>query len=511
MTRRAHSLARKKQLGQYFTPPPLAGFAWELLGLFQSEGESRHPRISGRILEPAIGEGVFFHEGLSRGVGTLQWVGFDIDPTLETIWEQLRNHHPGLQLIRANALLPHPELKTPFEVVIGNPPFGAEGVEVLEQGLEHYEIARHPGTARRKQLPIECFFMERSVQLCAAEGWIALIVPEGILANLRWQGVRDWLLERTTVRAIVKLPMEAFRAEKTTAQTALILLQKAKLSSPAVMLDIRKTAKMSHALQEARHLLKTPSGKPEGATLVSQTDLEGQRWDTSFWASTPLEPLQLLRNRFELAPLGEFITHLTYGPILTGRKPSDYPGTVLILGQRNLAPSGLNPVMCDRVAADSPFDPARSRPRQGDLLFARSGMGSLAKGRMAVLEVDMPANLTCFVDLIRFHDLDPHFAWLFLASRFGQNQIQRLINGVGTPNLSFSEIRGLQIPVLPTQQQLELTRPYHAAARPLHLRYVELDAAGSAERTAAGHAAAQEMMKVLTRFEHQLSELHSRA
>lgn len=498
----AKPLQLKQQLGQYFTPPSLAGFAWELLGLFQSEGRTRRFESQGPILEPSIGEGVFIRTGMRNGPDDAPWVGFDIDPSLEGSWQALRQSHPNLHLVRANALLPHHVLETPFQLVIGNPPFGATGVEELESVFDRYEITRHPG--KKKQLPIECFFIERSVQLCAEGGWIALIVPEGILANQRLQSVRDWLLRRATVRALVSLPSQTFRSERATAKTALLILEKKLTSESAFLLDAKHESDYAEILDDVATHLKTLR-RPDTCMTVPQSELDGQRWDLKFWNPTQLETLHLLKNAFETVPLGNFIKHLTYGPIITGQTPRAHPGDVLILGQRNLHASGLNPHHGDRVAENSPYDPARSRPQKGDLLFARSGMGSLGKGRMAVLDRDLRANISCFVDLVRFSDLDPHFAWLFLASRFGQGQIQRLINGVATPNLSFNELRALLIPVLTLPQQVELARPYHEEVRPLHRRYVELDAANSEEKATAGHAAAHAMRQTLARFEVQLS------
>jgi len=80
---------------------------------------------------------------------------------------------------------------------------------------------------RLRRLPLEVLFLERFVQLCRPGGWIAIVLPEGIMANARWRHVRQWLLGVLTVQGVVGLPRRTFRAHGTTAKTCLLLARKA--------------------------------------------------------------------------------------------------------------------------------------------------------------------------------------------------------------------------------------------------------------------------------------------
>jgi hypothetical protein len=66
----------------------------------------------------------------------------------------------------------------------------------------------------------------------------------------------------------------------------------------------------------------------------------------------------------------------------------------------------------------------------------------------AGLDPAAAATVSCFVDRVRLQGYHPVLALVFLRGRYGQAQIQRLINGVGTPNLSFAELRSLLLPRL---------------------------------------------------------------
>ena len=97
---------------------------------------------------------------------------------------------------------------------------------------------------------------------------------------------------------------------------------------------------------------------------------------------------------------------------------------------------------------------------EGDLLLPRSGSGSLGRNRLAVYLNSSPANVGCFVDLVRLSGVNPFFVWFFFRSTPGWSQIRSVLNGVGTPNISFSEIRALQLPVIPDEEQSRLQSSY---------------------------------------------------
>lgn len=479
--------------------------------MLQSKGASRRPTVTQGALEPAMGAGVFLREGLARGLDASTLVGVDVDPTLGPQWEVLSQAHPALRLVRSDALLPHPVLEGPFDVVIGNPPYGSAGLEAIatpetDEALalaqavrEDYDIHRKPGAPLRPErlhsFPIECLFVERCLRLCAEGGFVALVLPEGLLSNQRLQHVRDWVERHGTVRVVVSLPPGTFRTEGATARTALVVIEKAQSHEPAILFEAPRATAYPGILDALEAKLRGAE-----ASVALAPSLLGQRWDPRFWSPSVARPLDAIEERYSFAPLGDFLAFMTYGPIVTGRQREVSPGEVVILNQAELGFSGLEWYRAQRVAADSPYDPPRSRPQPGDLLFARSGAGSLGKGRMAVLEEAIRANVGCFVDILRFDGLDPHFAWLYLASRFGQGQIRRLINGVATPNLSFKELRSLRVPVLPPDRQEALARLYRVSVRPLH-RALQEAAADPLRRKAAEQA----MREAIATFEHRLA------
>jgi len=59
--------------------------------------------------------------------------------------------------------------------------------------------------------------------------------------------------------------------------------------------------------------------------------LRGKRWDPAFWQAGRAELGEA--PDVPCAPLGEFIEHITYGPIVTGRRPEAVAKGVAIIDQ----------------------------------------------------------------------------------------------------------------------------------------------------------------------------------
>jgi hypothetical protein len=190
------------------------------------------------------------------------------------------------------------------------------------------------------------------------------------------------------------------------------------------------------------------------------------RADPAYWH--PAYDQVLEQSRYPLRPLGEFITHLTYGPIITREQPPVAPAGVALVHQGQIGPAGVDLREALRVPVGCRWDRASARLQPGDLVLARSGMGSLARNRLAVFLEPGEAVVGSFVDLIRVEGLEPAYVALYLKSVLGWSQIHRLTNGVALPNISFGEIRALQVAVAPLELQQAAAERYQVEVLPAH-------------------------------------------
>ena len=121
-------LERRRELGQFFTPPLVARFMWDMLEIIH---DKRFPKGT-RVIDPACGDGVILRAAIDRArlpAGSL--FGVDIDDTLVSLWRQDKLLH-GARLYRTNGLVDNPSIgivEGAFDVVAGNPPFSGKGLK----------------------------------------------------------------------------------------------------------------------------------------------------------------------------------------------------------------------------------------------------------------------------------------------------------------------------------------------------------------------------------------------
>lgn len=138
-------LERRRELGQFFTSPSVAGFIWDLLEVIHGK---RFP-ASTRLIDPACGEGVFLRLAHERGgLPAKNLFGADIDETLAPGW-RLDMLLRDAKVVVGNGLLddkPSGVISGNFSLVVGNPPFSGKGLRdvlrLLEEspaGLRHEE------------------------------------------------------------------------------------------------------------------------------------------------------------------------------------------------------------------------------------------------------------------------------------------------------------------------------------------------------------------------------------
>jgi len=143
-----------------------------------------------------------------------------------------------------------------FNKIPTNPPFGAVIKDDLHNYLSFYELSRYvakssgkdeddPQDSRadhragkksikqRASVKTEIIYCERVWQLLKPGGQAAVVLPDGLLTNASLQGVRDWILERFKVLAVVSLPQFAFAHFGAGVKSSVIFLEKRKPNVPA--------------------------------------------------------------------------------------------------------------------------------------------------------------------------------------------------------------------------------------------------------------------------------------
>lgn len=124
-----------------------------------------------------------------------------------------------------------------FSVLMTNPPFGSKIPVRGEDKLKQYELAykwkrdkksgkwQKTNKLKDKEAP-QILFIERCLQLLEEGGRMAIVLPDGIYGNESLGYVRNWILNKARIVAIIDMPLETF-LPNTGTKTSIMVLQKA--------------------------------------------------------------------------------------------------------------------------------------------------------------------------------------------------------------------------------------------------------------------------------------------
>lgn len=125
-----------------------------------------------------------------------------------------------------------------MDVVLTNPPFGADIPVTEDHILDQYELAekwsktmlgsyRKTGDERDKSVAPEVLFIERCIKWVKPGGRIGIVLPDGILSNPGDEYIRAWIMTNCWILGSVNLPVEAFIVEaNVNIQTTLLFLKR---------------------------------------------------------------------------------------------------------------------------------------------------------------------------------------------------------------------------------------------------------------------------------------------
>jgi type I restriction enzyme M protein len=237
----------KGKSGQFFTPRNIVSFAVKMMNIKNDD----------LVLDPACGSGGFLLHTLDE-VRQQAKEYFEGDPTAEwRYWHDFaQNNLYGIEINDSIArvakmnmiihddghtnVIGHDALndiekmtaKNPgfarnrFDFIVTNPPFGANVKRSEHPYLEKFVLGKNGGKVRDNQ-KTEILFIERCIDfLKAGTGQMAIVLPDGILTNSSLQYVRDFIMERAQILAVVSLPQIAFMHYGAGVKSSLVFIRR---------------------------------------------------------------------------------------------------------------------------------------------------------------------------------------------------------------------------------------------------------------------------------------------
>jgi len=114
--------------------------------------------------------------------------------------------------------------KDHFDVIITNPPFGAV---IKKNGKEDKYLDKFALGKNKSSQKTEILFIERCIDfLKPGTGRMGIVLPDGILTNSSLQYVRDFIMERCEILAVISLPQFAFSHYGAGVKSSLLFLRR---------------------------------------------------------------------------------------------------------------------------------------------------------------------------------------------------------------------------------------------------------------------------------------------
>lgn len=253
--------------GQFFTPKPIVEFIVTAIGVNKDW----------KILDTSCGSGGFLlhalkavrddaNEILSHEIGSASWrdywhvfaekhlFGIEINEQISRVAKMnMIIHDDGhTNIITNDGLKNNRTLEIEnrnlnfqdgtFDLIMTNPPFGStikadevgyyKEYELFEKNLGFTEIKDRIADDNNKNKwrasqSTEVLFLERCYKYLNEEnGYLAIVVPDGILTNSSSQYVRDWLIEKFRILSVVSLPQHTFAHVKAGVKSSILFLKK---------------------------------------------------------------------------------------------------------------------------------------------------------------------------------------------------------------------------------------------------------------------------------------------
>lgn len=242
----------KGDFGQYFTPRPIIEFAVKMM----------QPKHDDYVLDSSCGSGGFLLHALDyirhqaddyHAKGTPEhykhWhdfaekhlFGIEINDEIARVAKMnMIVHDDGhTNVISHDALDSIDKMyehnrgfkEDHFDFIMTNPPFGSQINLAEKPYLSSYFLGNvydAKGKAKpRKNQKTEILFLERIWQfLKYGTGKAAVVLPDGILTNSSLQYVRDYIMEKFQILAVVSLPQTAFAHFGAGVKSSIVFLRK---------------------------------------------------------------------------------------------------------------------------------------------------------------------------------------------------------------------------------------------------------------------------------------------
>lgn len=490
--------ALKGGQGQFFTPRNVVKMIVDIL----------QPTEKDKIIDPACGSGGFLIESLKyvwenveKDYTELGWTAVDIEKKkIEVATNNFRGIDKDYFLSKVakaymnligdgttgifcedsleNTKNWSPETNNKiklnsFDILITNPPFGSKIPVTGEAKLKEYQFGykwqmdKKSGnwsktTKLKKREEPQVLFIERCLDLLKDGGKMAMVLPSGILGNERETYLREYILNKGNLFAIVELPFETF-SPNVTINTSVLFIQKGK-SNKSKELFISINEYCGHD-KKGRHIEQDDIPKASEFFHSKKSDennffIDSSMLEHSFIAKRYLQKYvdnitKLEKSKYPIVTLGSLIKTVHNGANIDDSSiyVEENEGIPYIL-VKSITKEGINFENLKHIRKDliTNRDVLKNRVSEETIVMTRAGNAGISS--------NIPPDLVNGIAsgfLINIHadlkKVNQYYLVAFLNSSFGQLQLERISSGSILQSIRSSDLKKIMIILPPMEIQ----------------------------------------------------------
>jgi len=455
----------RDEYGQYFTPRNVVKFMVELLD----------PGKKDIILDPACGSGGFLlhsMEHIINKAGNKTDVSFaqkningiEINDRIARIaMMDMIIHGDGHSNIECNnSLLDYKEISERlyfkpdnYSIILTNPPFGSM---IKDSKILNSFTLSNESVSQKSEI----LFIERCIEFLKTGGRLGIVLPDSILKNSSLQYVRDFILKKAKLLAVVSLPQHAFVPSGAGVKSSLLFIEKGPVGKKHYKVFMATT---QHIGYDSR-----------GEEDTNELDMILADWNkyksghSEFEKSFLVDDKEITQN---FSP-DKFIVYSNYkswskvalselcdGQIFTGRTPARKQYTqdgYKILKVRDTTGKGIDWDNTERgFVSPELFEKNRAHQLQeNDIFFITAAHHPKYIGLKVDILDSIPKRFSkgvlCSAEMLVVRvnpkKIDPYYVLMFFKSQDGYNVIQSCIRGQ-TAHIYPKDIKNIEIPIPP--------------------------------------------------------------
>lgn len=167
-----------------------------------------------KILDPAVGDGIFLYALSKAGVDTNDLYGFDID---EQKINKLKDKYPNVRLFDSTN-----PFNQNFDFIVGNPPYNGDESHFIRENRQRLKKLF-------KEIDVKNTYSMISYQAINSlnsGGMFSMVISDSFLTNSYYKKFRQFLLKNTKIKEMLLAPWRLFHGRSADVRTCILTLEK---------------------------------------------------------------------------------------------------------------------------------------------------------------------------------------------------------------------------------------------------------------------------------------------